>query len=194
MLNGIKNKMTFYSRFIYKLIDLKRKYISFYQNIFYYFHPHIDIGKNVEFGRNVNLACIWGGKILIKDNTKIRDGVKIWTYGNNIEIGSNCTINPYCIIYGQGGTKIGDNVLIAGHCMIVSQNHLFNNHELIRDAGSTEKGILIEDNVWIAHGCSILDGLTIATGSVIAAGSVVTKSTESNSINGGVPSKLIRKY
>lgn len=182
-----------YRRLIYKIVDVKEKFNSKLRIWSFSFHPDIHIGRNVFIGRNVNISCIWGGTIKIGNNTIIRDGAKILTYGGDISIGERCTINPYCIIYGQGGTKIGNNVLMAGHTMVVPQNHTFNKKGLsIRDSGSTEKGIIIEDNVWIAHGCSILDGVTIKTGSVIAAGSVVNKSTDPFTVYGGVPAKLLK--
>ena len=55
------------------------------------------------------------------------------------------------------------------------------------------KGIIIEDDVWIGAGVRILDGVTIARGCVIGAGSVVTKSTEEFGVYVGVPARLIKK-
>jgi acetyltransferase-like isoleucine patch superfamily enzyme len=117
------------------------------------------------------------------------------TYGGIIEIGSNCSINPYTIIYGHGlGTKIGNNVLIAGHCMIIPANHNFSHTDVpINKQGINSKGIIIEDDVWIGSGCQILDGITIGKGAVIAAGAVVNKSVEPYNIVGGVPAKIIGK-
>lgn len=58
--------------------------------------------------------------------------------------------------------------------------------------GCNEKGIVIENDVWIGANSVITDGVTIKMGSIIAAGAVVTKDTELNSINAGVPSKIIK--
>lgn len=155
-------------------------------------HPDIKLGKNVQIGKNVSMSILFGGKISIGDNTQIMDGCILWTYGGEINIGTNCCINPYTVIYGHGGTKIGNDVLIAGHNMIIPSNHNFrDSSKLIREQGSTEKGIVIGNNVWIAHGCSILDGVVIEEGAVIAAGSVVNTSIKSFTINAGVPVKQI---
>lgn len=60
-------------------------------------------------------------------------------------------------------------------------------------ADSYSKGaIIVEDDVWIGFGATILSGLTIGRGSVIAAGSVVTKSFPPYSVIGGNPAKLIK--
>lgn len=183
-----------YRQIYYKYLDFLRKFSFVYQRVRYYFHPNIHLGKNVRLSKNVKLEILFGGQINIGDNTEIMDGCRIWTYGGSIFIGKNCSINPYTVIYGHGGTRIGDNVLIAGHCMIVPSNHIFDNpEELIRKQGLTEKGIKIESDVWIAHGCSILDNVTIKKGAIIAAGSVVNKSVSSYTINAGVPVREIKK-
>ncbi|PZO38721.1 MAG: acyltransferase [Pseudanabaena frigida] len=117
----------------------------------------------------------------------------IMTYGGNISIGSNCSINPYTIIYGHGGTKIGNNVLIAGHCMIIPNNHVYKDRsKTIWEQGNISKGINIEDDVWIAHNCSILDGVTLEKGSVVAAGAVVNKNVPAYAVVAGVPAKIIK--
>ncbi|MCB9079909.1 MAG: acyltransferase [Anaerolineaceae bacterium] len=116
------------------------------------------------------------------------------TYKGEIEIGDNCSINPFCVIYGHGGVKIGNDVLIATHTVIIPSNHNFSSLDRpIRLQGNTSKGIIIEDDVWIGAGCKILDGVIIGKSSIVAAGSVVNKSIEPYSIVGGVPAKLIRK-
>ena len=58
---------------------------------------------------------------------------------------------------------------------------------------ATSKGeIIVEDDVWIGHGCLILSGVKIGKGSIIAAGSVVTKDVRPYSIYGGAPAAFIK--
>lgn len=52
--------------------------------------------------------------------------------------------------------------------------------------------ILVEDDVWIGHGSTILSGVHIGQGAVVAAGSVVTKDVPPYAIVGGVPAKVIK--
>jgi acetyltransferase-like isoleucine patch superfamily enzyme len=156
--------------------------------------PNVNISKHCFISSTSKVKIILGGSITIDDYTEILDGVLILTYGGNIKIGKRCNINPYTIIYGHGNTSIGDNVLIAGGCMIIPSNHNFANLEMnINDQGSTSMGIRIENNVWIGHGCSILDNVIIGQGSIVAAGSVVNKSIPPFSIVAGVPAKVIKK-
>ena len=184
---GLKNKL---KRVLYNFIrpfienDFEKKLIE---------KSNFRKGKNVFVHKSAIMESIFSGEITIGDNTSINLGVCIMTYGGNIDIGENCDINPYTIIYGHGGTIIGNNVLIAGHCMIIPSNHNFGRKDIpIIQQGNNSKGIVIEDDVWIAHGCTILDGVIIGKGSIVAAGSVVNKSIPPYSIVGGVPANVLK--
>lgn len=52
--------------------------------------------------------------------------------------------------------------------------------------------IVIEGNVWIAAGATIIGGVTVGENSVIAAGSVVTRDVPPNTLVGGNPARVIR--
>lgn len=153
----------------------------------------INIHSSVKIYPNVVFNTEYGGFIKVGSHTELLNGVLLMTYGGSIEIGNNCSINPYTVLYGHGGLKIGNNVLIAGHCLIIPANHKFDKLAIpINAQGESRKGIIIEDNVWIGSGCQILDGVIIRTGAIIAAGAVVNKNVEKNCIVGGIPAKLIK--
>jgi acetyltransferase-like isoleucine patch superfamily enzyme len=153
----------------------------------------ITVSPNTRLAASARLDTPYGGNIRIGKECEILDGVLILTYGGEIVIGDRCSINPYTVIYGHGGVTIGNDVLIAGGCMIIPNNHSFSKLDLtIREQGCNARGITIEDDVWIGHGCTILDGVTISKGSVIGAGSVVNKDTKPYSISGGVPARFIK--
>lgn len=52
--------------------------------------------------------------------------------------------------------------------------------------------IVIDDDVWIGYGATIMSGVHIAQGAVIAAGAVVTKDVPAYAVVGGVPAKVIK--
>ena len=56
----------------------------------------------------------------------------------------------------------------------------------------TKGGIVIDDDVWIGFGATILDGVHIGQGAVIGARAGVAKDVPPYAIVGGVPAKVIR--
>lgn len=50
---------------------------------------------------------------------------------------------------------------------------------------------IVDDDVWIGYGSTIMSGVKIGRGSIIAAGSVVTKDVLPYEIVGGNPAKKI---
>lgn len=58
---------------------------------------------------------------------------------------------------------------------------------------SFSKGnIVVEDDVWIGYGATIMSGVHIGKGAIIAAGAIVTKNVLAYAIVGGVPAKVIK--
>lgn len=131
--------------------------------------------------------------ITVRAHAEIQDHVIIRTYSNPVVIGQYTQINPFTVIYGGSGVYIGNNVMIAPHCMIAAGDHDFKQTDKpIRFAANLSKGpIIIEDNVWIAANCTITDGVRIGRDAVIAANSVVIQDVEPYDIVGGVPAKVI---
>ncbi|KAA6340154.1 putative acetyltransferase [termite gut metagenome] len=174
------------NKIIYLVLCHMRRFIN---NI----NPNITIGKNTIIEANVSFHTIYGGKIRIGKNCEIRRGCQFLTYGGDIFIGNNSSVNPYTIVYGQGDIKVGNYVRIAAHCILIPSNHIFSDINIpICMQGLINKGIIIEDDVWIGCGVRILDGVTIEKGCVIGAGSVVTHSTVPYSVYVGIPAKKIK--
>ncbi|SFG63838.1 transferase hexapeptide (six repeat-containing protein) [Algoriphagus hitonicola] len=154
----------------------------------------IIIGRNCYFEKGVRISNKSGGKIEIGENNVFLTGVILATYGGAINIGNNCSFNPYCVIYGHGGLWIGNYVRIATHTIIIPANHIFESRDLpITKQGLTKKGIRIGDDVWIGANVTILDNVIVGKGCVIGAGAVVNKNTSDFGVYGGVPSKQIGK-
>lgn len=164
--------------------------------------PKVNLGnrKNIYIDKDVYIKdyCrILAGKksasIKIGSRSVIHEFCILRTFGGFIHLGKDCSLNPYCVVLGSGGVKIGNYVRIAPHTTIIAQQHKFDRSDIpIFSQGARGQGIVIKDDVWIGANSTLLDGITIGSGAIIGAGAVVTKNVESNSIVGGVPARLIR--
>lgn len=112
------------------------------------------------------------------------------TGGENIRVGRNVFINQNCTMYDLGGIDIADDVMIGPNVSIITSGHPLEPSQ--RRAFVIAKPIVIERNVWIAAGVTIIGGVTVGENSVLAAGSVVTRDVPPNTLVGGNPARVIR--
>lgn len=162
---------------------LKRKIDSYGELkaiISYNIHPSALIYNK----RNVVLAknCLICEHVIIRPPTA------------KLIVGENSQIGPFTVVFtGHYGVSIGDNVMIAPHCVIAGGIHEYRNLNLpMIKAGDFSKGpIIIEEDVWIGANCTITDNVTIGRGAIVAANSIVNKNVKPYSIVGGVPAKEI---
>ena len=111
-------------------------------------------------------------------------------YGLDIRVGRRVFINQCCTLYDMGGVDIADQVMIGPNVNIITSGHPLEPSQ--RRAYIEAKPIVIEKNVWIATGATILGGVIVGENSVVAAGAVVTKDVPPNSFVAGVPARVIR--
>lgn len=186
--------------FIAKLFLVRAKGLFFKgKNVTIKHRSLFKAGKNLILGNNVYLnalssdGIVLGNNVTIAQNTTLICTGVISNKGKGIIIGDNTGINSSCYFGGQGGIIIGENVIIGPNVKIFSENHNFEKFSvIIKEQGVSRKGVQIHDDCWIGAGATILDGVVLKTRTVVAAGSVVTKSSEANSIIGGIPAKTLK--
>lgn len=99
---------------------------------------------------------------------------------------------------------IGNFVSIAQNVVFLLDVEHYTNHistfpfrvkalNTLKDEAHSKGDIIVEDDVWIGYGATIVSGVRIGKGAVIAAGAVVTKNVPEYTIVGGVPAKVLKK-
>ncbi|UWX54530.1 sugar O-acetyltransferase [Maribacter litopenaei] len=110
--------------------------------------------------------------------------------GINIMLGKNVFINHACSFLDLGGIEIRDHVMIRSRVNITSENHPT---EILTRKSMVPGKVVIEENVWIGAGATILPGVTVGKNSVVAAGALVNKNVPPNTVMGGIPAKILKR-
>lgn len=112
--------------------------------------------------------------------------------GSRIRLGDRSGIGAESIVLGS--VHIGNDVMIGPRCVLLTEEHAFadttramNTQGMLPDAP-----IVIEDDVWLGVGVTVLPGVRIGRSAIIAAGAVVTHDIEPLVIAGGVPAKKLK--
>ena len=140
----------------------------------------------------------------------------------NITMGDHCRVSGHTTFCGRGasvptptliignnvgiswqneilvGTRvvIGDNVRLAVKVRLVGYpGHPVNAEDRAEGKPDTPDqigDIILEDNVWLGAGVSVMSGVTIGAGTIVATGSVVTQDLPPGVLAGGMPAKIIK--
>ena len=126
-------------------------------------------------------------------NCNILDSVHI-SHPEKISLGKRVSIHQFCYLDSQGSIEIGNDVAIGNHVKLLTSDHVFKNKNiLIKDQGIEIDKIIIEDNVWIGAGVTVLKGVKIGENSVIGAQSLVNDNIPPNTVAVGIPCKVIKE-
>ncbi|HUT51916.1 MAG TPA: acyltransferase [bacterium] len=160
---------------------------------------YITIHGGVYLDQGVYLHGRPGG-LEIGAGTRVMRGAVLHVYNfrglpnAGIRIGGRCVIGLNCVITGQGGVELGDDVILAPGAMVLPVDHV---HEdagrPIREQGLSARGIKIESGAWIGAGAIILDGVTVGSNAVVGAGSVVTRDVEAGTVVAGNPARPVKE-
>lgn len=116
---------------------------------------------------------------------------------SKLVIGNNCSIGWQNNIAVGNEIRLGDNVRLAGKAFLAGYpGHPLNAKDRADgkpDLDSQVRPIILENDVWLGTGTTVLAGVTIGQGTIVSAGSVVTKSLPAWVIAGGNPAKVIKE-
>ena len=92
--------------------------------------------------------------------------------------GKNLKLVHWGVVIINAKSRIGNNVKIYPNVVI----------------GSTSEGVpVIGNNVWIGSGAKIFGNISIGNNVIVSPNTVINKSVPSNSIVGGIPSKVLKQ-
>ena len=131
--------------------------------------------------------------IHLSNNVMIKEGSKLCPTNSEarIKIGENTTLGYYSMVFSSNRIEIGANCLVAPFVYLVDANHGIEKGMLINQQKLEATPIIIQDDVWIGTGVTIVSGVTIGRGAVVGANSLVTRDVAPDTIVGGVPAKQI---
>lgn len=154
----------------------------------------IRLGAGTRVGRNATLRANTDQRpgISVGEGVWIQDSVVVNANRGQVSLGDRSWLGPFCLVYGNGGVRIGADVLVAAHTTINTVSHESTRCDIPINAQPVITApVVIEDDVWIGLNAVILQGVTIGRGAIVGAGAVVNKSIPAWSIAVGVPARVI---
>lgn len=171
----------------------------------------IDVGDGVVIEGGSLFRVDEKGQIRIRNGVFIEKGVRIISKGE-LNLGEKVYVLKNTLIVSNGRVDLGDRVWVAAGCSIGGKDVILENDVIlgpgvfIMDAdhridsqgqilmkSGVRKPVRIEANAWLGARSIILKGVTVGKSAVVGAGSVVTKNVEPQTVNGGVPSRPLKK-
>jgi acetyltransferase-like isoleucine patch superfamily enzyme len=153
----------------------------------------ITVGDGTTIDPGAILHCGKRGVIVVGPRTYVAHYAVLHTAkaDGSIEMGADCSVHPFCVLFGHGGLRIGNKVRIGPHVTTLAASHIYDDpHIPIMKQGSTRIGIVIGDDVLIGAGSIIRDGAVIGNGCVIEPGTVVTGEVPPLAIVSGNPCRI----
>ena len=174
------------NKWLNEYVFMKRGFGSLGSNCF--------IGRHSYYQNKHNMYI--GNDTTIFSNARIQSLEAIVDKPPKITIGNHCYIGYYFTILAGADVTIENNVLIASHVIITSENHSVDPESNIpyMDQSLIVSPVVIKEGAWIGEKAIILPGVTVGKKSVIGGGSVVTKNVPDYTMVAGNPAKIIKQY
>lgn len=139
---------------------------------------YLTVGAHLHIGRGTRL---WATK-------KLAIGSHVYI-GKQVHIEANCEIGDYCLLANRVAIigRHDHDFAAVGYPMRYAP---WIGSKRLPSPYIDEKAV-IESDVWLGYGVTVLTGTTIGRGAVVAAGSVVTKDIAPYAIAAGVPARVI---
>ncbi|MCC6603880.1 MAG: acyltransferase [Anaerolineae bacterium] len=159
-------------------------------------HPRLQRHKGSFIGDRVTIfQSRDGGPVVLAEGVHLYADITIETgEGGAVALGAETHVQAGCHFSAYlGSIKIGRRVEIAPNCLFYPYNHGTDPGQPVRSQPLESRGdIVIEDDVWLGAGVTVLDNVHIGQGAVIGAGSVVTQNIPANTVAVGAPARILK--
>jgi acetyltransferase-like isoleucine patch superfamily enzyme len=159
----------------------------------------LKVGKKSRIGKGLLIWPFWREnqdsiiRLRLGNGVTLGNFTHIQGFGGVVEIGNNTCCGSYCILACYKKLQIGQNVLIADCVTMRDSNHIYEDTTIpIKKQGMSSANIIIEDDVWVGHGATILKGVRVGKGAVVAAGAIVTSDVPPMAVVAGVPARVLK--
>jgi len=143
--------------------------------------------RQVEHGVRVNAT----GYVRVVARGRIQLGDQVQFFGGMVPTRVVCEVGGELRIDSLSGFNYGVSIECAQRIHI-GKRCMFGSMSSVRDRSEDRSGpVVIEDDVWVAHGAMIEPGIRVGAGSVVAAGSVVFADVPPHSLALGNPAKSV---
>jgi len=182
----------------YRLILHMQGVAAIEDGVRFRFASLVQLGRGVYLDHGVYLHACPGGIVIGDESFVMKNAIlHVYNFRNlpqaGIRIGARSLIGEGCILRGQGGITVGDDVYFGTLVQALAVNHVFADPSRpISQQGITAQGITIGDGSWIGSGAIILDGVRIGRNVVVGAGAVVTKDVPDCCVAVGNPARVVR--
>ena len=166
------------------------KYICRFLYMLFKYLPASENKFGGKFSKKLRMFAAKGFIKYCGENVNIEHGAVI---SSKLSIGNNSGVGINCVCGGE--LRIGNDVMMAPECVIISRNHEFSNLDLpmCLQGYKREAPCVIGDDVWIGRRVMIMPGVHIGNHCIIGAGAVVTKDIPDWAIVAGNPA-VVKKY
>jgi len=113
--------------------------------------------------------------------------------GKGVVVGDRSDIGMDALVIGP--VTIGKDVMMGPRCILVASQHETSSVDvpMNQQGFRPDRRIVIEDDVWIGAGSTILPGRRIGTGSIVGAGAVVVTDVPPYTVVAGNPARVVKQ-
>lgn len=151
-----------------------------------------------------NATILNPGRIHIGSGTRINYGAFLapvtdhlgTTYEPEIHIGDRNYIGRDLHISCVGEVRIGSDCMLGDRILLTDTYHEYRDPDTpIQDQPlAPSRPVVIEDGVFMGHGCAVLRGVTVGRNAYIAFGAIVTHDVPANAVVTAPPARVMRVW